>query len=204
MQPSKDPSAENIPSSSKSPGSKRRLHDQQRQSPALRGGTVPKFDPSTPIKRLKTSHSSTTFGEQSDMGKAIGSSRASAIDLTKGPSNFQPHTGAKRLVIKNLRTTSNKDSEKYYESIWRDLDNALTSIFKREQPTAPLEVLCRAVESTCRRERAEDLFKHLRDRCETFLNTQLLPIIVSQAGSKNVDALRTTYKHWTIWNGQSV
>lgn len=140
------------------------------------------------------------------MNKIMVNQQHAVIDLTKGsmPSNFQPHTGAKRLVIKNLRTTGNKDANEYYERTWKELDNALSSVFAREQPVTPLEVLCRGVEATCRRGKAEELFKNLRDRCEKYLSSTLLPLILEKAGPSNLDGLRMVYKHWTIWNEQSV
>ena len=221
MQTPKDSSVENITSTSAAPG-KRKLYEQQRKSasskptrhPSLatkssRADTerenAPAHSPSPTSKRLKTSHSSGNLGRPAGMNKTMGitSQPTKMIDLTR-PSNFQPHSGAKRLVIKNLRTTSRKDVEEYYDRTWKDLDNALTAIFKREQPVSPLEVLCRGVEATCRRGRAEALSLHLKDRCKSYLEKQLLPVIENHAGPSNVDALRAVHQFWTIWNEQSV
>jgi cullin-4 len=129
--------------------------------------------------------------------------RPNVIDLTR-PSNFQPNTGAKRLVIKNLRTSSRKDIDTYYDRTWDELDAALTSVFSRTSPTSPLEVLCRGVEAICRRNQPDKLFTHLKDRCKVYLEKQLLPTIESEAGPNEVDTLRTVHKFWTIWNEQSV
>lgn len=129
--------------------------------------------------------------------------RPGVVDLTR-PSNFQPHTGAKRLVIKNLRTPSRKDVDEFYDRTWDQLDAALTSVFNREQTASPLEVLCRGVEATCRRGRAEKLSIHLKERCKAYLEKQLLPAVERESGSSNVDALRTVHKFWTVWNAQSV
>lgn len=74
------------------------------------------------------------------MNKTMGVSRPAIIDLTR-PSNFQPHTGAKRLVIKNLRVTSPSDKEEYFRKTWNELDDALDSVFNNKQPVSPLEVL---------------------------------------------------------------
>lgn len=138
------------------------------------------------------------------MNRSIGIvTRPGVIDLTR-PSNFQPHAGAKKLVIKNLRTTSRQDLEEYYNKTWTELDNALTSVFKREVPTMPLEILCRGVEATCRHGHAEKLFVHLKERCKVYLEKVLLPMIEENGGPSNVDALRNVHKFWTIWNEQAV
>jgi cullin-4 len=107
-------------------------------------------------------------------------------------------------VIKNLRTTSRKDIDEFYEKTWADLDSALTSNFNREQPASPLEVLCRGVEALCRRGRGEQLAKHVKDRSKAYLEKQLLPVIEKESGPGNVDSLRAIHKYWTLWNEQSV
>jgi len=208
MQPSDSLANNNIPLSSKSAG-KRKLVDPQNktagsdtttQTPHSGGPTNPPAS-----KKLKTSSSAGNLGRRAEMTKNMGIfSRPGVVDLTR-TSHFQPHTGPKRLVIKNLRTSSRKDDiNQYYERTWNELDIALTSVFAREQPSSPLEVLCRGVEAICRRGRAEQLAKHLKDRSKLYLEKQLLPLIEKEAGPSNVDALRTVHKFWTIWNEQSV
>jgi cullin-4 len=155
-----------------------------------------------PAKRLKISHSVVNIGQEREMGKSI-ISRPGSVDLTR-PSNFQPHTGAKRLVIKNLRTPSRHDVDEFYNRTWEQLDASLTSVFNQEQTSSPLEVLCRGVEATCRRGQSERLSTHLKERCKAYLEKQLLPVIERDSGSSNVDALRTVHKFWMVWNEQSV
>jgi cullin 4 len=138
------------------------------------------------------------------MSKVMGRSRPKPVDLTGGNSNFQPHTGAKRLVIKNLRTVPQKDTELYYSKIWNEIDSAITSVLNGEQPSTALDPLSRKVEDLCRRGQPGKLSSHLRDRCKIYLEKKLLPLIESHAGPSNVDALRAVYKYWTIWNEQSV
>jgi cullin-4 len=161
---------------------------------------------STPAaKRLKTASSSENFSRPEIMNKTVGIvTRPAFVDLTRGPSNFQPHAGAKKLVIKNLRTTSRADLQEYYEKTWRDVDEGLTAIFKKEEPRVPLEVLCRGVEATCRHGKAENLFLHLKDRCKTYLEKLMLPILEKEAAGTNVDALRAVWRFWSLWNKQSV
>jgi cullin-4 len=154
---------------------------------------------------LKTSQSTGNLGRSADMSKTLGlGSRPKVIDLTRPPSNFQPHAGAKRLVIKNLRPTSTKSVDEYYGRTWSELDAALTSVFNKRPPSTPLGVLCRGVEATCRRGQAEKLFLHLKDRCKGYLEKQLLPELEKQSGTSNVDALRAVQRFWVAWNEQSV
>jgi cullin-4 len=208
MQSPGDLSDDNIDTHSR-PTLKRKLNDKQKKAA---NSKETRQEPSAPIsaslntsKRLKTSHSAGNLGRCSDMSKTLGiGARPKTIDLTRPPSNFQPHAGAKRLVIKNLKTTSTKSVDEYYDRTWSELDAALTSVFNKVPPTTPLGVLCRGVEAICRRGQAEKLFSHLKDRCKGYLEKQLLPELEKQSGTSNVDALRAVQRFWTVWNEQSV
>ncbi|RYP79227.1 hypothetical protein DL771_000205 [Monosporascus sp. 5C6A] len=136
------------------------------------------------------------------MSKALGK-RPEIVDLTKPRSAFQPQNGPRRLVIKNLRVTSRVDLERYYAKTLEELDDALQAIFARRQPKQPLERLYRGVEDTCRHGSSKELYDRLRRSCETYLNTRMLNSIKAEAGSSNVDMLRSVYKHWVIWEAQS-
>ena len=216
MPPSEKSPLDSINSFSSS-SSKRKLHDyQQPTSPKLTrkpsSATPERADPgsnpaqstisSSGSKRLKTSHSAGNLQKPADMSKVMGRPRPRPVDLTGGNSNFQPHTGAKRLVIKNLKPQ--KDTEIYYTKLWNEVDSAITSVLNGEQPDTALDSLSRNVEDLCRHRQSEKLSSHLKDRCKTHLEKKLLPLIESHAGPSNVDALRAVYKYWTIWNEQSV
>lgn len=212
MPPSEKPPLDNIVNLSES-SSKRRLHDHHQQSatqkePQRHPAASPEKDTnpaySSVSKRLKTSHSSGNLQKPAVMSKVMGRPQPQRIDLTVGNSNFQPHTGAKRLVIKNLRTVPQRDTEVYYTNIWNEVDAAITSVLNRQQPSLALDSLSRKVQDICRRDRGSQLSSHLRDRCKTYLEKELLPIIESHAGPSNVDALRAVYKYWEVWNEQSV
>jgi cullin 4 len=208
MQSPGDLSDDNIDTHSR-PTLKRKLNDNPKKAASSKETRQTSLAPISASlntsKRLKTSHSAGNLGRSADMSKTMGiGARPKTIDLTRPPSNFQPHAGAKRLVIKNLRTTSTKSVDEYYDRIWSELDAALTSVFNRTQPNTPLEVLCRGVEAICRRGQAERLFTHLKDRCKGYLEKQLLPDLEKQSGTSNVDALRAVQRYWTVWNEQSV
>ncbi|KAB8295890.1 hypothetical protein EYC80_008711 [Monilinia laxa] len=156
------------------------------------------------LKKLKTLQSPSP-DLRSNMNKTMGVSRPGTIDLTR-VSNFQPHTGAKRLVIKNLRTTSPNDREQYFKKTWDELDEALASVFSNKQPESPLEVLCRGVEAICRRgkEQADQLYRHLEKCCHTHIKDGLLPAIVRHIGSSSVETLQFVDKVWGVWRSQLV
>jgi len=79
-------------------------------------------------KRLKTFHSAGNTSRQADMIKGKGVvSRPGFVDLTRQP-QFDPQSGVKRLVIKNLRISSPRDADEYYNRVWKELDSALTSV----------------------------------------------------------------------------
>jgi cullin 4 len=213
MQPSENSSDERYTfytreSNPQKPTSQRKRRPSASQPAPNPGRTVSSLgyvisQPVSPLpKRQKTSHP--TVRKLPGMAKSAGIiSRPGIIDLTKS-SKFPTHEGPKRLVIKNLRTTSQKDIDEFYDRTWADLDAALTSTFNREQPTSPLEILCRGVEAICRRGRGEELAKHVKDRCKAYLEKQLLPVIEQEIGATNVDTLRTVRKFWSLWNEQSV
>lgn len=183
--------------------SKRKLQEQKKPSPDSDRSTCTPTQTTLPFtKRLKTSHSAANIGPLMDMSRTQGlSARPKVVNLT---STFQPNTGARKLVIKNLRTKSRLDAGEYYQRTWDELDDTLTSIFKKQIPAAPLEVLCRGVEATCRRGQAEKLALHLQNRCRGYLEKELLPKIENEAESTNVEALRVVHKYWTEWNKQAV
>ncbi|CZS94376.1 hypothetical protein WAI453_008022 [Rhynchosporium graminicola] len=198
--------------------SKRKNLDQTRPSvpdpfltPSL-SGPILRTNPETslppPSKRLKTSH---TAGDQvlsTEMSKiaGLGHRPQMVVDLTgnKMHSNFQPNTGARKLVVKNLRTGSRtKDAEAYTTRTWNELDEALTSVFHSQNTNVALETLYRGVEYICRRNKANELFLHFKSRCKTYLEKEMLPQLENEIGTSNVDALRTVHKFWSKWNEQS-
>lgn len=153
-----------------------------------------------PLKRVKLYSDKVEPRDSRNMvqGMAVGTR---GHDLK--PSAFEPHRGAKKLVIKNLKERS-QDLEKYYDDTWRDLDAAVTAILHGERTKIALEQLHRGVEMTCRRGRAEALFEHLKLQCKTYIDKELLPSIESGAERSNVEVLRTVYLHWTIWHKRTV
>ncbi|TAQ88352.1 hypothetical protein B7494_g3310 [Chlorociboria aeruginascens] len=215
MPPPLDQESPNISISIERESNKRKLEDKQARAAAARVARQSSISSKSSrastegessqsaVKRRKSSHHSGTPDQKENMSRTAGVlAQPEVIDLTSRPSNFQPHTGAKRLVIKNLRTDSRVDIGQYYEKIWGELGTALDLVFQRKDPVIPLEVLCRGVEATCRHGSAETLYKEIKDRSLYYLTKELLPAVMNEAGSTNVEALRIVYKYWTIWVDQ--
>ncbi|KAK1987209.1 Cullin family protein [Colletotrichum cereale] len=126
------------------------------------------------------------------------------IDLTQSNS-YRPYTGAKKLVIKNLRPAArNEQLEQYYQRTEQELVDALQDIFKGGKPRLPLERLYRAVEDICRRGEDHELqlYETLRRKCEEHLAHGVLRSIKSRGGNTDVDMLRSVLQHWRVWNSQ--
>ncbi|OAA32060.1 ubiquitin ligase subunit CulD [Moelleriella libera RCEF 2490] len=128
------------------------------------------------------------------------------IDLTRGPSAFQPYTGAKKLVIKNLRPPVNREArvEEYFARTECDLDEALRAIFADKRPAVPLERLYRGVEDVCRSGNAAKVYCLLKERIDTHLQNIVLPRIRRSGGQNDLDVLRSVRSEWKSWNAQTI
>ncbi|KJZ72870.1 hypothetical protein HIM_07814 [Hirsutella minnesotensis 3608] len=185
----------------------------------MQSAPIDTTNPSRRRPRLSSSSSSTATSPVAAASKrprfadtpAMASARArgklpETIDLTQRPSAFQPYSGAKRLVIKNLRSLSTRDDqvEEYYARTETELDDALSAVFASGRPAVPLERLYRGVEDVCRRGNAQKVYKMLTDRVEAHLRTGVLPRINRSAGNSSIDFLRSVLSEWKTWNAQAV
>lgn len=114
--------------------------------------------------------------------------------------NFSPYTGARKLVVKNLRTGPRLDQESYFDKVWSQFDAALTAIFEDRKPESSLEELYKGGENVCRQDRSALLAKKLRARCKDYVDGKLRQNLVSRAkGSTDVDTLRAVVESWSSW-----
>ena len=121
------------------------------------------------------------------------------------PHNFTPHSGAKRIIVKNLRVTPRLDQEQYFKKVWAQLDSALTAIFNNEKPSRSLEELYRGTENVCRQGKAEDLVKNLWDHCKRHISGKVLRSLVAKsAEAENIDVLRSAEAAWSAWSSHLV
>ncbi|KAK9442644.1 ubiquitin ligase subunit CulD [Metarhizium brunneum] len=128
------------------------------------------------------------------------------IDLTEKPSAFQPYSGAKKLVIKNLRAPISREAqvEEYYARTEKDLEEALEAIFADRRPAVPLERLYRGVEDVCRRGGAAKVYRLLKERIDRHLQLVVLPRIRRTGGQSNIEMLRSVRGEWNVWNAQTI
>ncbi|CAK7214174.1 Serine/threonine-protein kinase tel1 [Sporothrix bragantina] len=124
------------------------------------------------------------------------------------PTAFQPHAGARKLVIKNLRVSAPaaraEQTKTYYDKTAADIEAALQAVFANQAPRVPLERLYRGVEDLCTHGQARQLYKRLSALVRAHLNETVLSTIRMQTlGASDVETLRTVYVQWLAWVKQS-
>ncbi|KAF4994015.1 hypothetical protein FGRMN_6049 [Fusarium graminum] len=128
------------------------------------------------------------------------------IDLTQQSSAFKPYAGAKKLVIKNLRTPTSRETQvaEYYKRTEKELEDALVAIFNGRTPGVPLERLYRGVEDVCRKGDPVKVYQMLKERVDVHLQQVVLPRIQKNGHTSNLDTLRNVLAEWKIWNTQTI
>ncbi|KAI7220520.1 hypothetical protein KC365_g11995, partial [Hortaea werneckii] len=172
-------------------------------------------NPSTPPKKLaRTDMYSFSSRSQATNGNGV-------VDLThssptsspqtrrvngamKGRGGLNPHTGAKKLVVKNLKQNTGWDSKAYLEKIWSRLDAALAIIFTGGQGGFSKEDLYRGVENVCRQGGASTLFSRLESRCRQHVEHDLRDSLVGKAGLDNITVLEAVIAEWARWKQEMV
>ena len=138
------------------------------------------------------------------MSDTIGLVAPSNVDFRRTAS-FQPHTGVRKLVVKNLRPSRVADLREHYGKVQVQVLDAVATILKDQQPQQPLERLYRDVEDICRNNQAEGLYKELRRRTSDHLEAHVLGSL------QNVDNwddplqfLEMLLDAWKDWNAKTV
>ncbi|KAI6795163.1 Cullin-domain-containing protein [Hortaea werneckii] len=122
----------------------------------------------------------------------------------KGRGGLNPHTGAKKLVVKNLKQNTGWDSKAYLEKIWSQLDAALAIIFTGGQGGFSKEDLYRGVENVCRQGGASTLFSRLESRCRQHVEHDLRDSLVRKAGLDDITVLEAVIAEWARWKQEMV
>jgi hypothetical protein len=131
--------------------------------------------------------------------------KSQALNTNAPKNNFSPHAGAKKLVVKNLRTGPRVTQEPYFDKIWTQLDAALSAIFDGRKPDISLEELYKGAENICRQERAALLAKKVQERCKDYVAGKLRDNLVTRSGGgTNVDTLRAVIEAWSAWHSRLV
>lgn len=139
--------------------------------------------------------------------RARGKLPETAADPSR-PSAFQPYNGAKKLVIKNLRTSSsaarNAVAEEYYTRTHKELEAALGDVWAGDKPVVPLEKLYRGVEDLCRKGDAEKIYEMLRRRMEAHVNKVILRRVERNGRNSELKTAESLLSEWHAWNSQMV
>ncbi|CAH0022900.1 unnamed protein product [Clonostachys rhizophaga] len=183
-----------------SPSSRRRPRlDSSSGSPF--SASSPSFQP---LKRPKfAAPSASAEAMQTMSAKARGKAR-DTIDLTRS-SAFQPHNGAKRIVIKNLRqpgAAREAQVREYYAETEKILDDMLTVVLAGGKPHVPLERLYRGVEDHCRNGNAGKIHLVLRDRVDSHVSRVILPRVQRSGEGSNLNMAKQLLAEWHLFNAQ--
>jgi hypothetical protein len=166
------------------------------------------ISPSRPSRdSLSSADKMYNFSTSSESPKAAEkfSRKIGGPTVVSRPSNFTPHTGAKRLVVKNLRSGPRLNQDEYFDGIWTRLSAALDTIFDGGKPATSLEELYKGAENVCRQGRAAMLAKKLQERCKSYVVSNLRQTMVARTkDGSNVDALRAVVDAWAAWNTKLV
>lgn len=189
-----------------SPLTKRHRPDSPHSSPHLQRSDLFAPDKMYNFPNSDQKSSGTSAGtNQSGSDARTAALRAKAYNASPRPSNFTPHTGAKKLVVKNLRAVPRLNQESYFEKVWVQLDAALTAIFNNKKPTHSLEELYKGAENVCRQGRAATLSKKLEEKCKEFISGELRESILEKSdGGDDIDTLRIVIDAWSTWNSRLV
>ena len=119
-----------------------------------------------------------------------------------GRLGLNSHTGAKKLVVKNLKTNTSWDSKAYLEKIWDQVDEALATIFKDGHDGFSKEDLYRGVENVCRQGGASTMYSRLENRCRTHVEHDMRDRLLGKTNLDNVAVLRAVLAEWSRWTEQ--
>lgn len=139
------------------------------------------------------------------LGHGQNSNKPAFSNTTPRQSTFTPHTGAKRLVVKNLRSGPRLNQDSYFDKVWVQLEAALAAVFSGGKPETSLEELYKGSENVCRQGKSAVLARKLQDKCREHVSGQLRQDLLARAqGASNVDTLRAVVDSWATWQSKLV
>ena len=139
------------------------------------------------------------------------------IDLTESPNgspmkkkasngrstSITPHTGPRRVEVKNLKQVSRSDPDEYYNRVWAQLDAALSAIFSKQKLSYSMEELYRGVEIVCKQDRAPELYKKLCEKCTRDIASRVKePLRKRSDTGSAVEVLETVVQAWSTRSKQ--
>ena len=171
-----------------------------------------KLRPSSPAPDRLPATSMYSFPSRN---KTIGSN---VIDLTDSPnaspsprkplkptrSNYNPNLGAKKIVVKNLRTAPRADPSQYLDQTWMRLAVSLDAIFagKSVLPYS-MEELYKGAENVCRQGHSAELCGRLEQKAQTYAGS-LQRSLLQGIDAESTVLLQEVVNAWSTWNRQMV
>ncbi|KAI5280599.1 hypothetical protein KEM54_003620, partial [Ascosphaera aggregata] len=141
-----------------------------------------------------------SFGPSSTGMRASTSSAAQTVKTSSRSNLFTPHTGAKRFVVRNLKSKPRVDPDDYIQRSWKQLEDALAAVLRNETPRLSLEQLYRGAENICRLGNAQHLLENISARTDNHLTTVVLPRLQRRVQTQDhVDVLRAINQAWLEW-----
>lgn len=115
-------------------------------------------------------------------------------------------SGARKIVIKNLRTSTTRAAEvaDYYKTTWAEVEASLKSILAGSTPRVPLECVYRGVEDLCKHGEGDKLYIMLKRQCESHLSREVLTKIQEGGLSSDIDILRRVWNQWAVFLKTSI
>lgn len=155
-------------------------------------------------KRQRTIESTIAGHPKGKMSETIGLVAPSTVDFRRAV-GYQPQTGVRKLVVKNLRPSRVADLREHYGKVQVQVLDAVTAILKDQQPRQPLERLYRDVEDICRNNQAEGLYKELRQRTGDYLGSGVLGSLQKTDNRHDpLQFLEVLLGVWKDWNAKAV
>lgn len=138
-------------------------------------------------------------------GSAPLKSQAANATATVDQNKFSPNVGARKLVVKNLRTGPRVSHQPYFDKIWSQLGAALSDILHGRKLEISLEELYKGAENICRQSRAPMLAEKVQESCKDYVAGKLrMNLVTRSGGGTNVDTLRAVVEAWSSWHSKLV
>lgn len=182
---------------SPSPNKKQKRHDHRAPSTPLKARIVP---PDSMYKFSSNIIDLTSPNKPSPNGSPSSRRSSNGIRTT----NAAAVTAPKKLIVKNFRTATKSDPEQYFNSTWKELENALEVIFCKDVKSFSMEHLYKSVENICRQEKAARLFQKLQIRCRSHIASVKDSLSVLVKDKSDTEALERVVEAWTLWRRQMV
>ena len=117
------------------------------------------------------------------------------------PTNLGPHTGPKKLIVKNLKSAVKADPDEYYNTVWKRLEASLQAIFADEKLPHSNEELYRGVEIVCRQGKAAGLYEKLKSACHSnVLHHIKEPLLQVSSNDDAAVVLQSVVQAWSRWS----